>query len=138
MVQDDAFGAWARDLEARGFAGAKSGGICRAGNARQRKTSEDSASRRRAAGGRPVPLYGRMGDQDRGQYDSDFREVSGLHLAPAGRSGRSDHPVEFSVADGGLETGPGIGDGMHRGDQTGGENAADLPAPGRTSTGSRT
>ena len=54
-------------------AGTKPGGVCRAGNARQRETSESGASRRRAAGGRPVPLHGGLGDQDRRQYHSDFR-----------------------------------------------------------------
>ncbi len=64
-------------------------------------------------------------------------QVSGLHLAPAGRSGRSDHPVEFSLADGGLEAGPGVGYRMLRGDQAGGTDAAFLPAAGRAGSGGR-
>jgi len=59
--------------------------------------------------------------------------IGGKFLAytlPTGRSGRSDHPVEFPLADGGLEVGTGAGYGMHCGDQTGGTDAAYLPAAG--------
>ena len=37
--------------------------------ARQRQAARRGARRRRAAGRRPVPLHGRLGDQDRGQHD---------------------------------------------------------------------
>ncbi len=53
-----------------------------------------------------------------------------LKVARAGRSGRSDHPMEFPLAHGGLEVGAGVSYGMHRSDQTSRTDAAHLPAAG--------
>ena len=76
--------------------------------------------RRRAAGRRPVPLHGRLGDQDRGRHDPDLgalrarRELPRLHAARAGRRRRPDHPVELPAADGGVEARPGARHRLHR------------------------
>ena len=70
----------------------------------------DCEGRRCAAGGRPVPLHGGMGDEDRRQHDSALssvhagREISGVHAARAGRSRRANHSVEFPAAHGRVET----------------------------------
>ena len=73
VIDDDALGARTADLEAGRSTGTKSGGVCRTGNAGQWQTSKGSPGRGRSAGGRPLPLYGGMGDQDRRQYHPDFR-----------------------------------------------------------------
>ena len=81
-------------------------------DARQREAVRDRPRRRRAAGGRPVPLHGGLADQDRGHDRADLgapgaRRVPRLHAARAGRRRRSDHPVELPAADGGVEARPG-------------------------------
>ena len=49
------------------------------------------ARRRRAAGGRPLPLHGRLGDQDRGQHDPDLGALhaGGSHTSPTRCASRS-------------------------------------------------
>ena len=42
-------------------------------------------------------------------------KVLRVHAARARRSGGTDHPLEFSAADGGVEAGSGAGDRLHRG-----------------------
>ena len=110
---------------------------------RQRQAARHRQGRRRPAGGRPVPLHGGMGDQDRRQHDSSFgsvhagREISRLHVARAGRSGRTDHSLEFPAADGGVEAWPGAGDGLHGCVEAGRADSALRAASGRTDHGSR-
>ena len=65
------------------------------------------------------------------------REISGLHLAAAGGRCGADYPVEFSVADGGLEAGPGAGYGMRVVLKPAEQTPLILPAFGRTGSGSR-
>ena len=59
-----------------------------------------------------------------------------LHPPRAGGRVRADHSLELPHADGGLEMGPGPGRRLHRGNEAGRANAADLPADGRTGLGS--
>ena len=97
------------DLETRRPDRRAPGRVRAAGKPRQRQAAGGGACCRCSAGGRPVPLHGGMGDQDRRQHDSASRalhagrEVSRLHAARADRRGRADHPVEFPAADGGVE-----------------------------------
>ena len=71
-----------------------------------------------------------------GQHHSDFgalhagRKISGLHVAGACRRSRPDYSVEFSAADGGLETGAGAGYGQHRRFEAGGADPAYRAASG--------
>jgi hypothetical protein len=67
--------------------------------------------------GRPLPLHGRLADEDPRRHDADLggRRVSVLHAARAGRRGRPDHPLELPAADGGLEARSRAGMRLHGG-----------------------
>jgi hypothetical protein len=115
------------DRGARGGAGA-------ARVAGQRQAVPGRAGRGRAAGRGLVPLHGRVGDEDRGQYDQHLGAVYAggefpfLYAAGAAGRGGADHPVELPAADGGVEAGPGAGHRQHRGAQAGRADPADRAA----------
>ena len=92
---------------------------CGAGVARQRQADGGRQSGRRPAGGGHLPVHGRLVYQDRGQIDSAVsslharRAIPRLHAARADWCRGANHPVELSVAHGGLEAGAGPGDRLH-------------------------
>ena len=104
------------------------------------------ARRRRGARRGPVPLHGRLADEDprRRHADLGARRVPLLHAARARRRRRADHPVELPAADGGVEARPGARVRLHGRAQAGRADAAlrALPrraaarggAPGRASS----
>ena len=106
--------------------------FARARIARQRQAADGRARGRCAAGGRSVPLHGGMGDEDRGQHDSDLGPYTpgAKYLAytlrePVGVVGQII-PWNFPAADGGVEAGPGAGDRLHGRAEAGRADAAVL------------
>ena len=126
-------GARAHAVEARRSDRARPRGTGRAGIDRQRQALCGRARRRSAAGGRHVPLHGRLGDQDHRHDDPAVAagRISVLHGARTGRRRRPDHPVEFPAADGGVEDRPGAGRGLHGRAEGRRTDADDRAAPRR-------
>ena len=83
-----------------------------------------------AVGGRSVSLHGRLDDEARRQYDSDFRplharsEIPRLHAARTRGRGRANHSLELPTADGRMEAGPCARRRLHRGVKASRANAA--------------
>ena len=83
-----------------------------------------------------LPLHGRVGDEDRGQHDSDLRPRHiRLYADGAGGRGRADHPVELPATDGGVEAGPGARHRVHRRTQASRADPAVGATPGRALPG---
>ncbi len=135
VVDDDLVRARPADLEA-GRPDRRAPGRVRAtGVAGQRQAAGSRARCRRAAGHRPVPLHGGLGDQDRRQHHSDLGrrrqgKVLRLHAARADRRRRADHSLELPAADGRMEAGSRAGHRLHRRAEAGGADAAERAAAG--------
>ena len=87
-----------------------------------------------------LPLLRRLGHENRRQHHSTHAraavQVSRLHRARARGRGRSDHSLEFSAADGGMEARPGAGRRLHRGSEASRTNSAHRAAARRIDSGS--
>src|ERR1035438_8632013 len=118
MVADDSVRAGKAGVEACRSAGRAYRRVRNARNLGQWQATYGGAGRGCSAGRRYVPLHGGLGDQARRHDDSAVgvlyagRELSRLYFARAGGRGGADYSVEFSAADGGVETGSGAGFGM--------------------------
>ncbi len=101
------------------------------------KPLNDSRNVDSAAGDRLPAVLRRLRRQDSRQHDSDPRQLFLLHATRADRRRRTDHSLELSDPDDGLEMGTRTGRRLHDRDEAGRANAADLLANGATGSRSR-